>query len=142
MDEPAHVHMMTYGMEPQVQALRQGVTPMSQDDAREFVSIFAQRDRSKLCSLMMAGHVIYRPIPCGQHVVNPLLTALRHNRVPDSENMVALLDTMQTLLLANCDPNEPGSQGISPPPALPGVKVWGCWSSVSVSQTQCQSQLV
>ena len=54
-------------------------------------------------------------IPCGRHMVNPLLMALRHNRVLKSNaETVALPDTMLTLLLANCDPNELGSQGISP----------------------------
>ena len=38
-----------------------------------------------------------------------------HNRVLESNaETMALPDTMLTLLLANCDPNELGSQGISP----------------------------
>ena len=73
-------------------------------------------------------------------MVNPLLMALRHNRVLGcDEETVALPDTMLTLLLANCDPTEPGSEGISP---LCQALKFGMPEQFTVAQTQRQSQLV
>ena len=62
--------------------------------------------------MMSKGHFIFRPIPCGRHMVNPLLMAMQHNKVSDAnDKTLHLPDTLLTLLLADSDPNELEAKG-------------------------------
>ena len=91
----------TFSMELRVQAIRQGVTPLGPNGILELVPTLALSERSQLLRAMLEGRFVPRPLPAGRQMVNPLLIALRRNSDPSEEEMVDLLDTMLTLLLAS-----------------------------------------
>ena len=113
LDDTAQLRLLAHGMELQVQAIRQEVTSLTLEGNHDVITLPTQRDRARLWSLMSEGHFIFRPIPCKGHLVNPLLMALRNNRDDETDEENAVLpDTLLTLLLANCDPNELGHKGL------------------------------
>ena len=72
IDDMAHLHMMTYGMdrttfviELHVQVIRQTVEPVSPTGLEALLPILAQRSKTQLWNFLAEGHYIPRPAPVG-----------------------------------------------------------------------------
>ena len=93
------------------QAVRHGVTSLAAVQAvMESVML---RDRERLWTIFVHGRFVFRALPHGAELINPLVMAVRANYVEDEVDC-CLPDTVQTLLFAHCEPNDFCSPEVSP----------------------------